>query len=65
MDTRLTVTCMISMMYNEAEIHIVLLHWHRLGSFSIVFFKVHQKLKFSVCDSRCDGKFSSMLSFAC
>ena len=37
-ETRLTVTFMIAMMYNEAVMHIVLFHWNRLGSFLIVFF---------------------------
>ena len=33
METRLTVTFMIAMIYNEAVMRIVSLHWNRLGSF--------------------------------
>ena len=38
METRLAVTCVITMMYNETVMHIALFHWNRLGSFLIVFF---------------------------
>ena len=62
METRLTVTCMIAMKYNEAVMHIVLFHWNRLGSFLIFLLLSSSKIeKFSVCDSRYNGKFSSIL----
>ena len=38
MEARLKIICMISRMNNEAVTYIVLLHWNKLASFSIVFF---------------------------